>query len=156
MAQPFTREEVLRHNTKDSLYCIIDSRVYDLTEFLEDHPGGEFVLLQIGGGDATIDFYNLHRHAVLKTYAHLCIGTVASEDPGVIQPSPGDLSCVPYAEPPWLNPQFRSPYYSESHRRLQKAMRIFTDTYIWPEAQEKEKSGNRISQELIQLMAYGS
>lgn len=97
ISQTFTREEVLRHKTKDLLNCIIDSRVYDLTEFLEDHPGGQFVLLQIGGGDATIDFYNLHRHAVLEKYAHLCTSTVVSEDPEIIQPSPGDLGCAPYA-----------------------------------------------------------
>ncbi|OCK78336.1 acyl-CoA dehydrogenase-like protein [Lepidopterella palustris CBS 459.81] len=153
MPRKFTREEVLRNNTKESLWCIIDGRVYDLTEFLESHPGGEFVLLQAGGKDATIDFYNLHRQSVLEKYSDLCIGGIENEEPQVIRHNPGDLSVVPYAEPAWLTPQFKSPYYNESHRQLQKAMRVFTETYILPEAQEKEVSGEKISQALIQRMA---
>lgn len=61
---------------------------------------------------------------------------------------------IPYAEPPWLVPNFHSPYYNDSHRRLQKSMRVFTDTYIWPEAQGKEISGEKISQGLIKRMAF--
>ncbi|KAF7554271.1 hypothetical protein G7Z17_g3028 [Cylindrodendrum hubeiense] len=153
MTQNFTRDEVLQNNSEESLWCIIDSWVYDLTEFLDAHPGGRSVLVQVGGRDATDDFYNLHRQAVLDRYIHLRIGSIADEKPRVLRQKPGDLSPVPYAEPAWLAPQFRSPYYNESHRRLQKAMRHFTDTYVRPEAQEKEASGQKISQELIQRMA---
>lgn len=65
----------------------------------------------------------------------------------------GDLSPVPYAEPLWLRPEFKSPYYNDSHRALQKAMRIFTDTYVTPVAQAREADGKYIDQELIDLMA---
>ena len=44
-------------------------------------------------------------------------------------------------------------YYNDSHRRLQKAMRIFVETHITPEAIEKEKDGTTISQGLIDKMA---
>jgi hypothetical protein len=27
---------------------------------------------------------------------------------------------VPYGEPTWLTPEFKSPYYKDSHRALQK------------------------------------
>jgi alkylation response protein AidB-like acyl-CoA dehydrogenase len=66
---------------------------------------------------------------------------------------PGDLSTVPYAEPLWLRPEFKSPYYNDSHRALQKAMRIFTDTYITPEAQAREADGKYVSQDLVERMA---
>lgn len=153
MSRVFTREEVESLNSRDSLLLIIHSKVYNVTEFLDAHPGGEFVLIQVGGKDATTDFYNLHRHVVLEKHSDLCIGATANEKPGVISHSPGDLSLVPYAEPAWLSPQFKSPYYNESHRRLQKAMRIFTETHILPEAHEKEVSGDKISEQLIQSMA---
>lgn len=153
MGRKFTRDEVLSNGSEDSLWCIIDSLVYDLTEFQDVHPGGRFVLLQVGGKDATDDFFNLHRQDILKKYSHLCIGTIVDGEPQILPQKPGNLSHVPYAEPAWLTPQFSSPYYNESHRRLQRAMRQFTDTYIWPEAQEKEVSGERISEELIQRMA---
>ena len=52
-----------------------------------------------------------------------------------------------------MRPQFKSPYFKESHRRLQKAIREFTDLHVTPEAQEKERDGTYISQELINKMA---
>ncbi|KIW30292.1 uncharacterized protein PV07_06048 [Cladophialophora immunda] len=148
-----TRAEVAKHNTEDDVWCIIDHKVYDLSDFLDAHPGGNVVLQQVAGQDATTAFYNLHRHEVLQKYANLCIGTVEGEKPEVIDPKPGDLSKVPYAEPVWLTPQFKSPYYNSSHRALQKALREFVDRDIYPEAQEKELDGTYISQELVDKMA---
>ena len=149
-----TRAEVAKHNTEESLWCIIDHQVYDLTDFVDAHPGGSVVLAQVAGQDATTDFYNLHRQEVLEKYRdQLCIGTIEGEKSEVIIPTPGALSPVPYAEPLWLRPEFKSPYYKETHRRLQKAVREFTDKYVTSEAQEKERDGTYISQELINRMA---
>ncbi|RYP15671.1 hypothetical protein DL765_005565 [Monosporascus sp. GIB2] len=153
MSKTFTRAEVAKNNTEDSLWFIIDSKVYDATEFIDAHPGGEAVLRQVAGQDATAAFYNLHRHEVLTKYEDLCIGTIEGEKPQVLTPKPGDLSPVPYAEPLWLTPAFKSPYYNESHRRLQKAMRVFTETVVMPEAQAREADGKYISQELVQKMS---
>lgn len=148
-----TREEVAKNNTEDSLWVIIDHKVYDVTDFLDAHPGGSVVLQQVAGQDATQAFYNLHRHEVLQKYSNLCIGTIEGEEPEVIEHKAGDLSMVPYAEPLWLTPQFKTPYYKESHRRLQKAFRKFVDQDVYPEAQEKELDGTYISQELVDKMA---
>lgn len=152
-SQVLTRAEVAKHNTEDSTWFIIDHKVYDVTDFLDAHPGGEFVLKQVAGQDATEAFYNLHRQEVLEKYSDLCIGTLENEKPEILEMHPGDLSPVPYAEPTWLTPQFHSPYYNDSHRRFQKALREFTDKYITPEAQEAERTGNHISQGLIDRMS---
>lgn len=151
--QTYTRDEVAKHTTDDSLWCIIDSTVYDLTDFLEAHPGGQSVLLQVAGKDATREFYNLHRHEVLTKYKRLAVGTVAGEKPQVVTPKAGDLSQVPYAEPLWLTEPFKSPYYTESHKKLQRAMRVWVDEELVPEAQECETTGRFISQEMIERMA---
>ncbi|KAF2868923.1 acyl-CoA dehydrogenase family protein [Massariosphaeria phaeospora] len=148
-----TRESVAAHNSSDDLWCIIDHKVYDLTDFVDAHPGGSVVLEQIAGTDATTAFYNLHRQEVLEKYSSLCIGTIEGEKSEVIVPKPGDLSPVPYAEPLWLRPQFKSPYFNESHKALQKKLREFTDLYVTPEAQQKEKDGTYISQELVDRLA---
>ncbi|PVH74154.1 acyl-CoA dehydrogenase-like protein [Cadophora sp. DSE1049] len=148
-----TRDEVAKNNTEDSLWFVIDSKVYDVTEFIDAHPGGEAVLKQVAGTDATEAFYNLHRQEVLQKYSNLCIGTIDGEKSKVIEHKPGDLSPVPYAEPTWLTPQFKSPYFKDSHRRLQKAMRLFVDNEVYPVAQECEKTGKHIPQELIDKMS---
>jgi len=148
-----TREEVAKNNTEDSLWCIVDHKVYDLTDFVDAHPGGNVVLQQVAGQDATQAFYNLHRHEVLQKYSDLCIGTIEGEKQEVIEMRPGDLSQVPYGEPLWLTPVFKSPYYNESHRNLRKALREFVDKDVYPEAQEKERDGTYVSQELCDKMA---
>lgn len=152
-SEVFTRDEIAKHTTDDSLWCVIDSVVYDLTDFLDAHPGGESVLRQVAGKDATREFYNLHRHEVLTKYRRLAVGTVEGEKPQVITPNPGDLSKVPYGESTWLSKPFKSPYYKESHHRLQQALRKFVDEDLYPEAQECETTGRLISQEMIDLMA---
>ncbi|KAI5286723.1 hypothetical protein KEM52_001883 [Ascosphaera acerosa] len=147
------RADVAQHNTEEDLWCIIDHKVYDLSDFVDAHPGGNVVLRQVAGKDVTVDFYNLHRQEVLEKYADLCIGVVAGEKPEVIEHKAGDASPVPYAEPLWMTPAYASPYYSESHHKLQKALRKFVDEHITPEAQAKERDGTYISQELVDKMA---
>jgi alkylation response protein AidB-like acyl-CoA dehydrogenase len=151
--QTYSRDEVAKHNNADDLWCIIDHRVYDLTDFVDAHPGGNVVLNQVAGTDATAAFYNLHRQEVIQKYKSLCIGTIEGEKPEIIEQNPGDLSTVPYAEPLWLRPEFKSPYYNDSHRKLQKALRLFVDKSITPEAEAKEADGTYVSQELIDKMA---
>ncbi|RSM17559.1 hypothetical protein CDV31_003636 [Fusarium ambrosium] len=81
------------------------------------------------------------------------VGTIEGEKPQVITPQPGDLSKVPYAEPLWLAPPFRSPYYGESHKRLQRKLREFVDSELYKEAQECEATGRYVSQQMIDRMS---
>ena len=141
MSVTLTRDEVAKHNTEEDIWTIIDHKVYDLTDFIDAHPGGSVVLAQVAGTDSTEAFYNLHRHEILQRYSSLCLGELEGEKSEVIDPQPGDLSQVPYAEPLWLKPESASPYYKDSHRRLQKALRKFVDTHVTPEAREKEDDG---------------
>ncbi|TSK16045.1 Cytochrome b5 [Bagarius yarrelli] len=48
--------EVEEHNSFKSTWIIINHKVYDVTKFLEEHPGGEEVLREQAGGDATESF----------------------------------------------------------------------------------------------------
>ncbi|RVX72071.1 hypothetical protein B0A52_04669 [Exophiala mesophila] len=43
--------EVETHNTKSSCYVTIGERVFDVTDFLEDHPGGPEFILEYAGKD---------------------------------------------------------------------------------------------------------
>ncbi|XP_047095731.1 cytochrome b5-like [Lolium rigidum] len=54
--EALTLAEVSKHNTKDDCWLVIAGKVYDVTKFLEDHPGGDDVLLSSTAKDATDDF----------------------------------------------------------------------------------------------------
>ncbi|KYR01306.1 cytochrome b5 reductase [Tieghemostelium lacteum] len=56
IGQYYTTEEVSLHNKKDDFWCIVHSKVYDLTDYLLMHPGGAALLFKQGGKDATQDF----------------------------------------------------------------------------------------------------
>ncbi|KAI0322547.1 acyl-CoA dehydrogenase NM domain-like protein [Amylostereum chailletii] len=152
-----TREEVALHNKDGDLWVIIDAKVYDISRFKNLHPGGAAVLLDddVAGQDATEAFYGLHRHEVLQRpqYARLQIGVIGDEQAIISGRVPGAISKVPYAEPTWLSEGYHSPYYKESHRKLQKAIRLFVDEVIYPDAQVREEDGKRPSLDVIQKMA---
>jgi cytochrome b involved in lipid metabolism len=65
-SQNLNRAEVARHNTSDSVWCTIDHSVYDLTKFLDFHPGGSRAIMQYAGKDITEVFYSLHKTSVLN------------------------------------------------------------------------------------------
>ncbi|KAK7033079.1 cytochrome b5 heme-binding domain-containing protein [Favolaschia claudopus] len=136
-------------------WVIIDSRVYDLSSFAKLHPGGQSVLLdpEIAGGDATEQFFALHRTEVLDRYSRLQIGTIEGEEAQIKSHIPGSLSAVPYAEPNWLSPGFHSPYYKEHHHRLRAVMRKFVDEVVYPDAQKHERDGTPPSQRVFDEMA---
>ncbi|KAL8905033.1 MAG: hypothetical protein Q9207_002889 [Kuettlingeria erythrocarpa] len=54
--QQLTFSDVASHNSKKDLYLVIHDKVYNATNFVDEHPGGEEVLLDVGGQDATEAF----------------------------------------------------------------------------------------------------
>jgi cytochrome b involved in lipid metabolism len=134
---------------------VIDSIVYDLSGFVDLHPGGAAVLLskdvgQSGivhaiavtsliahrlfpaGQEATAAFYGLHRGEVLQNprYAAYRIGSIEGEKEKIIKPRTGQLSQVPYAEPMSLTPSYKaSPYFKPSHYAVQKGERMYGKSF---------------------------
>ncbi|CCC09055.1 hypothetical protein GE21DRAFT_7174 [Neurospora crassa] len=78
MSQTFTKSQVAEHKDDKSMYIIIDDGVYDITNFLDDHPGGAKILKRMAGKDATKSFWKYHGKSVLEKYGtKLKVGTLA-------------------------------------------------------------------------------
>merc|ERR1719506_2941943 len=77
-ASGFSKEEVAKHNNKESCWVILNDRVLDVTDFLKDHPGGELAILTFAGKDATEEFDMIHPPDVIDKYlpANKVIGMV--------------------------------------------------------------------------------
>ncbi|KAI9005040.1 hypothetical protein DFJ74DRAFT_692377 [Hyaloraphidium curvatum] len=44
-----SREEIAANNHRKSCWLIIHGNVYDVTKYLDEHPGGEEVMLEVSG-----------------------------------------------------------------------------------------------------------
>merc|ERR1711939_976148 len=78
MSKAYTIKDVADHKTAEAgMWIIIDNEVYDVTEFVNEHPGGPKILKRTAGKDATKPFWKYHGDQVLKKYGpKLKIGTV--------------------------------------------------------------------------------
>mmetsp|Transcript_8860 Transcript_8860/g.18931 ORF Transcript_8860/g.18931 Transcript_8860/m.18931 type:complete len:134 (+) Transcript_8860:52-453(+) len=79
----YTREEVAKHSTRDDAWIIVQHkrtkewRVYDITEYIDEHPGGE-AILKNAGKDSTAGFHGPHHpDTVFVLVEDFCIGTLA-------------------------------------------------------------------------------
>ncbi|KAJ3006110.1 hypothetical protein HKX48_000300 [Thoreauomyces humboldtii] len=158
----FTAEQVAQHKTeKDGVW------VYDVTPFLNEHPGGKKILLKAAGTDASKQFDQFHNKSILDKFGpKFYKGDVGGGGGGQAESahaprkeeeqqavlvgleegeSFGDL--VPFADPSWYQ-DWASPYYNESHRRLRAEVRAFVEKEIMPFCHEWDEA-KRIPQELF-------
>ncbi|XP_050219924.1 cytochrome b5-like [Mercurialis annua] len=78
----FTLAQVSEHNNPKDCWLIIDGKVYDVTTFLEEHPGGDEVLLSATGKDATDDFEDVgHSTGARETMDQYYVGEI---DPSTV------------------------------------------------------------------------
>ncbi|XP_047128073.1 cytochrome b5 isoform X1 [Hydra vulgaris] len=77
----FTLEEVRSHNNAKSCWLAIHDKVYDVTKFIDEHPGGEEVLLELAGKDATSNFEDVgHSSDARDLLASYYIGDLHEND----------------------------------------------------------------------------
>lgn len=60
--------EVEQHNTKKDCWVVIHGKAYDVSDFLDEHPGGSGIILKYAGKDATKAFDPIHPGDTLTKY----------------------------------------------------------------------------------------
>ncbi|KAL3442645.1 FMN-dependent dehydrogenase-domain-containing protein [Aspergillus insuetus] len=66
MSKVFDAAEVAKHNSKESCWVILYGKVYDVTDFLSEHPGGSKIILKLSGKDATEEYDPIHPPGILE------------------------------------------------------------------------------------------
>lgn len=76
-----TLEAVKKHNKSTDLWVVIENKVYDLTKFRKEHPGGEESLDDVAGRDATRNFLDVgHSTDARQLMKKFYIGDLAASD----------------------------------------------------------------------------
>ncbi|XP_031388438.1 cytochrome b5 [Punica granatum] len=71
----FTMQEASQHSSKDDCWIVVDGKVYDVSSYLDEHPGGDDVVLAATGKDATDDFEDAgHSREARELLETFCIG----------------------------------------------------------------------------------
>lgn len=80
--------EIFTHNTKSDCWIAINSKVYNITDYLDQHPGGASIIVGCSGKDATKEFNQVgHSQNANKILAKYEIGQLAKqvENPSIFQ-----------------------------------------------------------------------
>lgn len=103
MSKIYTIDEVARHSTANDLWIVVHGKgtnlnrlktksqalthllVYDISNYLEDHPGGGAILVEVAGQDATEAFEDVGHSDEARE----------SLEPFLIGELPPDVSLIP-------------------------------------------------------------
>eukprot|EP00756_Hemistasia_phaeocysticola_P010606 Hpha_TRINITY_DN15031_c0_g3::TRINITY_DN15031_c0_g3_i1::g.123516::m.123516 len=84
MPKEFSWEEVEKHTSEDDCWLVMTNKgehnVYDVTKYLDKHPGGASLLHDLAGHDATQDFNDVgHPKSAMDEREKYLIGKLNAE-----------------------------------------------------------------------------
>lgn len=79
-SKTYTLAEVAKHNTDGDAWVVVNGKVLDVTNFVDDHPGGKMAIMTFAGRDASEEFNMLHEKNVVEKFApETIIGDLAPQ-----------------------------------------------------------------------------
>ncbi|XP_075513328.1 cytochrome b5-like [Primulina tabacum] len=113
----YTFDQVEKHNKLEDCWLIVHGKVYDVSPFILEHPGGEEVMISSTGKDATSDYEDTghgdYAKDLMKNYV---IGQI-------------DMSTVPVKKPQYL-PPLSADESSENSSSAAKILQILVSLII--------------------------
>lgn len=74
-------DAVAQHDDYSDCWVVIYDRVYDVTSFLQDHPGGADVIMDYAGRDATLAFHGTgHSRDAIEQMRDYLIGELPESE----------------------------------------------------------------------------
>ncbi|CAZ83548.1 unnamed protein product [Tuber melanosporum] len=97
----YTLKDVAVHENPGDCWILIKGRVYDVTEFLPQHPGGAEIILSYAGADATGAYESVHTSSLLETPppGFRLLGPLSPSELPPVSRNPG-LDVELHAKPP--------------------------------------------------------
>eukprot|EP00756_Hemistasia_phaeocysticola_P017117 Hpha_TRINITY_DN15519_c3_g13::TRINITY_DN15519_c3_g13_i1::g.105110::m.105110/K00326/E1.6.2.2; cytochrome-b5 reductase len=84
--EPLTPELIASSRTRERCWVVLYGRVYDVTAFMGEHPGGDQILLEHGGTDASAEFEVYHSAQAKAQLQQYFIGEVPKTSGSLLTP----------------------------------------------------------------------
>jgi cytochrome b involved in lipid metabolism len=86
--------EVALHNSRYDCWTVYNKKVYNISQYLEYHPGGVPKLMESAGRDCTELFNRYHRWVNCDSIIGIClVGTLVEETPSIPEEEDEVLRC---------------------------------------------------------------
>ncbi|KAF4335767.1 L-lactate dehydrogenase (cytochrome) [Fusarium beomiforme] len=91
-------DDLKQHNTANDCWIAVHSKVWDITHFINEHPGGPEVLLNLAGSDATELYNDVHAPDIIEDLpSDKLIGLL--EESATSRPTPQTTEIDPVSPP---------------------------------------------------------
>jgi len=70
-------EELAQHRAEGDVWVSLYGKIYDLTEYVWEHPGGSQAIFDVGGQDGTETFEAVHNKELLESMGFTPVGVLA-------------------------------------------------------------------------------
>ena len=77
LKKKISMKEVKKHYKRNDCWIVIENQVYDITNYIKRHPGGD-IILKAAGNDGTAYHYQYHPYLNIQSLLRAChLGAVS-------------------------------------------------------------------------------